>query len=382
MFRNPVIAAWLGLVLLLVTGAARALPLHQVEMPPGFSISIFAEVPNARSLTLSNNGVVFVGNRSGDSVWGVQDSDGDGRAETRWRVLEGLDMPNGVAWQEVDGRGWLYIAENERIIRVAESEAMRRDGAERFGLVRDDLPDATHHGWRYIGFGPDGRLYLSIGVPCNVCAEDPKFGKIFSMQADGSDQRVHAQGVRNSVGLDFDPATGDLWFTDNGRDWLGDNRPSDELNHVTGAGQDFGFPYCHAGDLQDPEFGRGVDCSRYRAPVVELGPHVAALGMRFYTGSMFPEQYRGGMFIAEHGSWNRSEKIGYRVKFVQKTPDGARQEVFASGWLRGDNAWGRPVDVLVMPDGALLVSDDDAGMIYRISYTGAAADAAAMAGKY
>lgn len=354
----------------LLMGSAQALPLSRIDMPAGFSVDIYAEVPNARSLTLSRDGVVFVGNRGGDAVWAVQDSDGDGRADERWKVLDGLDMPNGVAWQEVDGRGWLYIAENERIIRVADSEAMRREGAQRFGIVRDGLPDETHHGWRYIGFGPDGRLYLSIGVPCNICEEDERFGKIFSMNADGSDQRIHAAGVRNSVGFDFDPATGELWFTDNGRDWLGDNRPDCELNHVTEPGQHFGFPYCHAGDLRDPDFGQGVDCSRFRPPVVKLGPHVAPLGMRFYTGEMFPEKYRGGMFIAEHGSWNRSEKIGYRVKFVQKAADGANQEVFASGWLQGDNAWGRPVDVLVMPDGALLVSDDRADVIYRISYAG------------
>ncbi|MDX1453983.1 MAG: PQQ-dependent sugar dehydrogenase [Gammaproteobacteria bacterium] len=346
---------------------AGAVPLDDIRLPDGFEISVYAEVPNARSLALSDDGAVFVGNRAGDKVWGLRDTDGDDRADERWVVLEGLDMPNGVAWHE----GALFVAENQRILRIGREEAMRRDGAQRYKVVRDDLPDDDHHGWRFIDFGPDGLLYLSIGVPCNVC-EEPGFGHIERMRPDGSEVEVVARGVRNSVGFDFDPATGDLWFTDNGRDWMGDDLPSCELNHLSEVGQHFGFPYCHQGDLPDPEYGRNANCEDYRAPAALLGPHVAPLGMAFYDGGQFPTEYHGKIFIAEHGSWNRSEKIGYQV--VLADPDFDRDKgkakvtVFAAGWLQGQSASGRPVDVLVMPDGALLVSDDAADLVYRISY--------------
>ena len=238
-------------------------------------------------------------------------------------------------------------------------------------MVTDRYPTDRHHGWKFIAFGPDGWLYVPVGAPCNVCLPPgPLHETITRMKPDGSAIEVFARGVRNSVGFDWRPGSHDLWFTDNGRDWLGDDRPPDELNHAPKAGMHFGFPYCHGRALPDPEFGRDKACTDFTPPAAELGPHVAALGMRFYTGTMFPPEYRGRIFIAEHGSWNRTTPIGYRVTTARL--DGDRvvgYEPFATGWL-GDNGQiaGRPVDVLVMPDGALLVSDDHAGAIYRIAY--------------
>lgn len=338
-----------------------------IKLPAGFEIAVFAEVPDARSMTLSDDGVVYVGNRSGDKVWAVADRDGDGAAEERHVVAEGLNSPNGVAWYKGD----LYVAEISRILRFPNIDAQLENPPEPV-VVTDDYPREGHHGWKFIAFGPDGKLYVPIGAPCNVCDEEG-FAVITRINPDGSGKEVYARGIRNTVGFDWDPATGDLWFTDNGADWLGDDRPDDELNHAAQSGQHFGYPNCHAGTISDPEYGEGHDCADYVPPVALLGPHVAALGMRFYTGEMFPEKYRGGMFIAEHGSWNRSKKIGYRVAFAreaEEAEEGVAVEVFASGWLQGESVSGRPVDVLVMPDGALLVSDDYADVIYRISYRG------------
>lgn len=354
------------LVLLMPLGCngASEIRLDAVELPEGFTIEIFAEVPNARSMTLSDEGVVYVGNRNGDKVWAVADRDGDGRADERHVIAEGLNSPNGVAWRDGD----LYVAEVSRILRFDDIDA-RLDNPPEPVVVTDAYPTDGHHGWKFIAFGPDGKLYVPIGAPCNICDEEG-YAVITRINPDGTGYEVFARGVRNTVGFDWHPQTGELWFTDNGRDWLGDDKPDDELNRAPRAGLHFGYPYCHAGDILDPEFGEGHDCDDYVAPEALLGPHVAALGMRFYTGDMFPERYRGGMFIAEHGSWNRSEKIGYRVAFAKPSENGVDVEIFASGWLQGESVLGRPVDVLVMPDGALLVSDDRAGVIYRISYSG------------
>lgn len=339
--------------------------INAVELPEGFEISVFGEVPNARSLAQSPDGTVFIGNRSGDTVWALQDIDGDHVADKRWIIAEGLNSPNGVAYFDGD----LYVAEISRILRFDDIDSRLENPPEPV-VVNDDYPTDGHHGWKFIAFGPDGKLYVPIGAPCNICNEEG-YAVITRINPDGSDYEVFARGIRNTVGFDWDPATGELWFTDNGRDWMGDDKPDDELNHAPEAGLHFGYPYCHAGDIVDPEFGEGHDCADYVAPEARLGPHVAALGMRFYTGDMFPEKYHGGMFIAEHGSWNRSEKIGYRIKFVEKTADGVRQDVFASGWLQPDGSvMGRPVDVLVRADGSLLVSDDSTGLVYRIHYTG------------
>jgi len=342
--------------------------LARIQLPPGFEIRMYAQVPNARSLELAPDGTLFVGNRSGDKVYAVFDRDGDRRADERITIASGLSMPNGVALHDGD----LYVAEISRVWRFPNILERLPEVPEKV-LVTDAFPSDEHHGWKYIAFGPDGKLYVPVGAPCNICKTDyNEYSNIMRMDPDGSNLETYVKGVRNSVGFDWHPETNDLWFTDNGRDRMGDNIPPDELNHVTAPGQHFGYPYCHGGFVKDPKYGDEAECDAFRAPAQNLGPHVAALGMEFYEGDMFPEAYRGQIFIAEHGSWNRSNKIGYRVTLVRLGPDGAAEsyEVFAKGWLRGEEAWGRPVDLEVMPDGSMLVSDDAAGAVYRIIYTG------------
>ncbi len=344
---------------------AQRLPLERIKLPPGFEISVFTDgVPDARSLALGKNNVLFVGTRT-DRVYAVRYR--DAKATQVITIASGLRMPNGVALRD----GALYVAEVNRILRFDDIEA-QLEARPKPAVVTDRYPRETHHGWKFIRFGPDGRLYVPVGAPCNVCDPDPaRYALISRIQADGSGYEVFAHGVRNSVGFDWDPRTKEMWFTDNGRDMLGDELPSDELNHAPKPGMHFGYPHCHQGDTADPEFGRRRSCSEFSPPAVKLGPHVASLGMRFYTGGSFPAEYRNNIFIAEHGSWNRSKKIGYRVARV--VVEGGRvlkHEVFAEGWLQGESVWGRPVDLEVMPDGSLLVSDDHAGAIYRIAYRG------------
>lgn len=336
------------------------LALENIQLPPGFSIEVYAEVPNARALALGDRGTLFVSNTSGHSVYAVVV---DGDSTRTIELLDGLNSPNGIAYFDGD----LYVAEIDRVTRYADIEAHLENVPEAEELDIE-LPANKHHGWRYIGFGPDGKLYISIGAPCNIC-DRKGFAQIIRISPDGSGREIVANGVRNSVGFAWHPGTGDLWFTDNGRDMLGDDLPADELNRVSEKGQHFGFPYCHAGDIRDPGFGSGKNCSDYRAPALKLGPHVAALGLRFYSGEMFPAEYRGQIFIAEHGSWNRSKKIGYRIMMVRlEDGDPVAYEPFATGWLQGQSVSGRPVDLLILPDGSMLVSDDHAGMVYRISY--------------
>ncbi len=346
--------------------------LELIRLPAGFEIGYYAkDVPGARSLALGPPGTVFVGTRRAGIVYALFDRDGDQRAERVVEFASGLDVPNGVAYRD----GSLYVAEVGRILRYDGIEAWVRDPSRKLepAVVRDDLPRERHHGWKFIRFGPDGWLYVPVGAPCNVCARKDPFAAILRLRPEGSDLEVYARGVRNTVGFDWHPETRELWFTDNGRDWMGDDLPPDELNRAPRSGLDFGFPYCHGGTIADPEFGAERPCAAFEPPVVNLGPHVAALGMRFYTGRMFPAEYRGQIFIAEHGSWNRSVPIGYRVTLVRfaQAPGSPSYEVFAEGWLQGGRPWGRPVDVEVMPDGALLVSDDHAGAVYRIAYTAA-----------
>jgi glucose/arabinose dehydrogenase len=339
--------------------------LDLLELPPGFEIEIYAEgVENARQMALGDNGTLFLGSRRAGKLWAVSDVDGDQKADKVMLIDSGLRMPSGLEFHD----GSLYVGAVERILRYDDIEAQLENPPEPV-LVTDALPDERHHGWKYLRFGPDGKLYIPVGVPCNVC-DDAGFGDIRRMDPDGSHMETIAYGVRNSVGLAFHPEDKALWFTDNGRDHLGDDLPADELNHAPRDGMHFGFPYCHGGDLLDEEFGRGRDCSDYTPPVAKLDPHGAALGLVFYTGDMFPAEYRNRLFIAQHGSWNRSEKIGYRVLALEVEADGTvkNQQVFASGWLQGQDVWGRPNDVFVMPDGALLVSDDYADVVYRISY--------------
>jgi glucose/arabinose dehydrogenase len=329
-------------------------PLQTLALPEGFSIDVYAEVPNARSMALSDSGILFVGTRDSDTVYAVVDG-------TVKVIASGLNMPNGVALRN----GSLYVAEVNRILRFDNIE-QNLDNAS-YTVVRDDFPTETLHGWKFIRFGPDGRLYVPIGAPCNVCLEEG-YARIMRMNPDGTELEEYASGVRNTVGFDWHPETHELWFTDNGRDWLGDDLPPDELNHAPVQGLHFGFPYCHGGTIQDPEFTSRA-CAEFEKPALQLGPHVAPLGMRFYTGEMFPAYYKDGIFIAEHGSWNRKDPIGYRVTFVKlENNEPVSYEVFAEGWLQGSLSWGRPVDVEVMKDGSLLISDDKAGTIYRVSY--------------
>jgi glucose/arabinose dehydrogenase len=340
-------------------------PLDKIKLPAGFKISIYAEVDNARSLALSPNGTLFVGNRSGDKVYAVIDKDKDFKADEVKVIASDLNMPCGVAFRE----GSLYVAEVNRILRFDNIEKSL-DAPPSPVVVSDKLPSDKHHGWKFITFGADGKLYVPVGAPCNVCEKDnPIYSSIARMNPDGSGLEVFAHGVRNSVGFDFHPETKELWFTDNGRDWLGDDLPSDELNRAYKAGLHFGFPYCHQGDTPDSEFGKKRNCDEFEKPAQKLGAHVASLGMRFYTGSQFPESYKNGIFIALHGSWNRSAKSGYKLMFAKvENNKVTNYATFAEGWLNGQDNWGRPVDVQMLPDGSLLLSDDQADVIYRISY--------------
>jgi glucose/arabinose dehydrogenase len=368
-------------------GIATNLPLEQIKLPRGFKIAVYANVPGARSMTLGDDGTVYVGSGglSGKhkKVYAVQDRDRDGAGESvtiirDWAAADAGDsraVPNGVAFKD----GSLYVGLIDRIVRfdrIAQTFANKPTPATE--KVR--FPDEMHHGWKFIGFGPDGRLYVPVGAEGNMTDDPAKFSLIYRLSADMSQKEVFASGVRNSVGFDWHPVTKELWFTDNGRDNLvvdargSDDIPPDELNHAPRAGLNFGFPFCHGGDITepDPDYARYGKCSDAVPPVQKLGPHVAALGMRFYSGSAFPAEYKHQVFIAEHGSWNRSARIGYRVSLVRLEGNRAvSYEDFASGWLRPDGQrWGRPVDVLVMPDGSMLVSDDMAGVLYRITYTG------------
>jgi glucose/arabinose dehydrogenase len=340
--------------------------LSRIELPPGFRIEIYAEgVDNARQMTLGPGGTVFAGSRRAGKIWAVTDADGDRRAEKVRLIDKNLKMPSGLEFLD----GALYVGAVDRILRYDNIESLLDQPPEPV-VVTDVLPDKEHHGWKYLRFGPDGKLYIPVGIPCNICDEDG-FGEIRRMNPDGSGMETFAKGVRNSVGLAFHPENGELWFTENGKDMMGDDIPADELNHAPHAGMHFGIPYCHQGDLLDEEFGKGKRCEDYTPPVARLDAHGAPLGLSFYTGDMFPPEYRNRLFITQHGSWNRSKKSGYRILVLDVTADGTvlDKRVFASGWLQNEEVWGRPNDVLVMPDGSLLVSDDQADVIYRISYS-------------
>ncbi|MFN0314934.1 MAG: PQQ-dependent sugar dehydrogenase [Burkholderiales bacterium] len=361
---RPLLLRLLALVIaaLPATGLAKNLPLDRIKLPPGFEIGVYAEVPGARSMALGSNGVVFVGTQRVGKVYAVVPSAGGNKVKT---IASVLNSPNGVAYRN----GSLYVGDIDRILRYDRIDS-QLDAPPKPVLVTDRFPREGHHGWKFIAFGPDGKLYVPVGAPCNVCEEDPdRYALISRINPDGSGYEVFARGVRNSVGFDWDPRTGELWFNDHGRDHMGDDLPSCELNHAPKAGMHFGFPYCHQGDTPDPDFGKRRACAQFTPPALNQGGHVAPDGLRFYTGKMFPEEYRNAIFIAQHGSWNRSKKNGYRL-IVATAQEGkvTKSEVFASGWMENEQVWGRPVDLLVMPDGALLVSDDYAGVIYRVSY--------------
>ncbi len=335
-------------------------------LPAGFDISVYAEnVPGARSLSLGNNGTVFVSTRGQGKVYAIVDTNKDYKADKIFTIASNLNVPNGVAFKN----GSLFVAEINRILRYDDIENRLEDSPKPV-VIYNKFPGIFHHGWKFIRFGPDGKLYVPVGAPCNICFSKEKiFASITRMDVDGSNFEIFAKGIRNSVGFDWNPVTKVLWFTDNGRDMLGDNIPPDELNRAPEKGLHFGYPFFHGNGIRDPEFGKEKDPNNYTTPAQELGPHVASLGMRFYTGSMFPVEYKNQIFIAEHGSWNRSEKIGYRitvVKLVKNNP--VSYKPFATGWLKGNTVSGRPVDLQIMPDGSILVSDDYSGVIYRITY--------------
>ncbi len=317
---------------------------------------------DARSLRLGDKGTVFVSNRNRDKVYAVVDKGGKREAKV---IASGLDRPNGLAFKD----GTLYIAEGTKVSKLEKIEDSI-DNPPKPVVIYSDFPDHRSHGWKFMAMGPDGKLYINVGAPCNICEPPATNAQIRRINTDGSGSEPFALGVRNSVGFDFHPVSKELYFTDNGRDWLSEEIPHDELNRVSKMGQHFGYPYCHQGDLPDDQFGWGKKCSDYVAPVAKLGPHSAALGMRFYTGTMFPQKYRNGIFIARHGSWNKSTKIGGDIIHVTLNRDGTVKswEPFLTGFLKDNGYIGRPVDLQVMKDGSLLVSDDYAGAIYRISY--------------
>ena len=354
------------LLMLLAAPAFGAVHLDRLTLPKGFHIAVYSDqVPNAREIALGAKGTVFVGSMDAGKVYALTDTKHDGHADKVRVLASGLEMPVGVAFRD----GHLYISAVSRIVVLRDIEN-HLDDPPKPELVTDKLPSERHHGWRFIAFGPDGKLYVPIGAPCNVCDKGKAFAKLTRMNADGSDAQDVAYGIRNTVGFDWRPGSHQLWFTDNGRDMLGDDIPSDELNRLSRVGEHFGFPYCHEGDILDPEFGKGHRCTDYTPPVLKLGAHVASLGMRFYAGRMFPAGYRGAILVAEHGSWNRTKKSGYRVMTVRL--DGnkvASYQPLITGFEQDEKAWGRPVDVQPLPDGSVLVSDDLAGAVYRVTYT-------------
>jgi glucose/arabinose dehydrogenase len=355
-----------------LSAVGATVPLEKLKLPENFKIDIWAaDVPNARSMTLSEDGIVFVGNRQGSNVFALVDENEDGKADFKYILAEGLNMPNGVAYQNGD----LYVAEVNRIIRFADIKNNLDNPS--YEVVYDQYPTETHHGWKFIAFGPDGLLYVPVGAPCNICESEEIFASItrIDVKKPNAKPEIFANGVRNTVGFDWHPVTGEMWFTDNGRDMLGDDSPDCELNRVSAAGQHFGYPYWHAGTIKDPEFGnKGKAMTEYIKPAALLGAHVAPLGIRFYQGGMFPESFKNVALIAKHGSWNRSKKSGYVVTLHEITEEGKvlNEKILISGWLdeASQEVWGRPVDVQEMADGSVLISDDMAGVIYRVTYSG------------
>ena len=350
---------------------AQSLPLDQLNLPAGFRIAVFAQVDNPRQLAVSKSGIVFAGSRKAGKVHALTDQDGDAYAETVTVLAHGLTMPSGLAIHESD----LYIAAVSDILKISDIDQGLHQ-LEKPEVIYQDFPDKRHHGWKFIDFGPDGLLYVPVGAPCNIClSKNPVFASIqtLDVHAQTPIAQTFASGVRNSVGFTWHPTTGHLWFTDKGRGMLGDDLPPCELNVASERGQHFGYPYIHASSIADPEFGDKLGQLKTTAPILELGPHVAPLGVEFYTGKQFPAAYKHQLFIAEHGSWNRSQSAGHtghRISIAKRTAQGLEYETFIDGWLDDNKAWGRPTDILELADGSLLISDDKANVIYRVSYAG------------
>jgi len=346
---------------------AQEIKLDSLRVPDGFAISVYAELPGPRQLTLGANNVVYVGSLRG-RVSALIDSDADGAVDEVVTVADNLNTPNGVVYHQGD----LYIGEINRISKITDVGS-KLNGPQATVTLNDSLPNDRHHGFKFLQVGPDNKLYFPIGAPCNVCEVDDEYASLNTMNLDGSGLTKIAEGIRNTVGFDWHPQSGELWFTDNGRDMRGDDNPGCEINRLSSVGQHFGFPYIHQGDLPDPNFGVGKNADDYTPPVLTLGGHVAPLGMAFYQGDMFPSEYNNTILVAEHGSWNRSQKSGYKVMMGWVGSDNSSigsYTPFVEGWLEGQSNWGRPVDVLNMPDGAVLISDDMAGVVYRVIYTG------------
>jgi len=345
------------------------LPIQKLKLPQGFKLEPFATgIEDARSMALSPQGTLYVGTKSAGKVYALKDLNGDYRADTLFIVMTGGNMPNGVAFHD----GSLYVAEVNRILRFSDIEN-KLDNPGNPEIIYDQFPTEKHHGWKYIAFGPDNKLYVPVGAPCNIClSKEEVYASLTRMNPDGSGFEICQQGIRNTVGFDWHPVTGQLWFTDNGRDLMGDDVPQCELNRAETDHLHFGYPFCHQGDVADPEFGKQKPCEQFVKPAALMGPHTAPLGMEFYRGGQFPVSYQNQIFVARHGSWNRSKKSGYDVCIVTLNATGTVESVkpFVEGWLdqATDDVWGRPVDLQQLPDGSLLLSDDYANAIYRISY--------------
>ena len=347
-----------------LAAAADKIPVDKLKAPKGFNIELYASgMANARSLALGDKGTVFVGSRLLDKVYAIVNKNGKREVKV---LVSGLYRPNGVAFKN----GTLYIAELSQISKIDNVED-KLDSPPKPTVIYSDLPKDEAHGWKFLAMGPDNRLYFNIGAPCNICMPPPTNAQLRSIGVDGSGATIVAHGIRQVVGMDFHPTSKVLYFTENQRDWLSEDEPQDKLNRVLNPGKDnFGFPYCHGGNIEDPEFGWGHSCDEFTKPIAQIGPHTAPLGMRFYTGHMFPAKYQSAIFIARHGSWNKTHKIGGDIYVVTLNKDGTvkSQEPFLTGFLQDNNYIGRPVDVMNMPDGSILISDDWNGAVYRVTY--------------
>jgi glucose/arabinose dehydrogenase len=344
--------------------AADKLPVDKLKVPKGFKVEVYAaNIPNARSLRLGDKGTVFVSNRTLDKIYAIVDKGGKREVKV---IAKDLYRPNGIALHD----GTLYIAELSQISKIEKIED-NLDNTPKPTVIYNDLPKDEPHGWKYLTVGPDNKLYFNVGAPCNICMPPPTHAQIRRINLDGSGAEVVARGTRQIVGMDWHPTLKQLYFTENARDWLSEELPNDKLNRLAQPGKDnFGYPYCHQGNIPDPEFGWGHSCDEFTKPVALLGPHAAPLGIKFYTGNAFPAEYRGQALIARHGSWNKSKKIGGDIVVAKLNKDGTLKslEPFLTGFIQDNNYVGRPVDLLVMKDGSLLISDDYAGAIYRVSY--------------
>ena len=361
-FKNSIlfrINAFACFSLILFSTSIKAFDIPDIKLPDGFHISVLtSETPGARSMALGNN-TLFVSTRREGKIYAVTNYLDQPKVTV---IVDNLYMPNGIAFKNGD----LYVAEIHRLLKFENIESNIDDA--KYTIISDEFPTDQHHGWRYITFGPDEKLYIPIGSPCNYC-DEPDYGVITRVNKDGSNKTIVARGMRNTVGITFHPETDELWFTDNGRDMLGDDIPPGELNRVSYNGQHFGFPFCHGKNIKDPILGNLGSCEESTGPVQELDAHVAPLGLKFYTGSQFPNEYKNQIFIPEHGSWNRTKKSGYRITVVKLDGNNAiSYETFADGWMKDETTMGRPVDIAITNDGSMLVSDDHNGVIYRITY--------------